>query len=138
MTKVEPSEKLERSLRARSGGIPRPCGHFSAFRVLYDVCRISTWRRRVFATPKSIVCIVKSGASPELDVLNRFNQLYARQQTTAVNWIEARSSGFTRPNRAKLSACISGSWHNALPPFWWLPCPTRLIADMDHGNLGRS
>lgn len=94
--------------------------------------------RRVFATPKSIVYIVKSGASPGLDVLNRFNQLYARQQTTAVNWIEARSSGFTRPNRAKLSACISGSWHNALPPFWWLPCPTCLIADMDHGNLGRS
>lgn len=33
----------------------------------------------------------------------QFNQLYARQQTTAVNWIRARRPGFTRANRAELS-----------------------------------
>nr|KAF7394399.1 hypothetical protein H0235_016994 [Vespula pensylvanica] len=32
-----------------------------------------------------------------------FNQPYAEQQTTAVNWIRARAPGFTRANRAELS-----------------------------------
>jgi hypothetical protein len=82
-----------------------------SFRVLYgpspvkyvpaaDVCR---GRARRPGTRKVYIVKRPRGRAGCRRPTRQFNQLYARQQTTAVNWIRAHRPGFTRANRAELS-----------------------------------